>query len=543
MVAVEAVVAPLPPPQPSVTVSGNNGTYWQDDTISISFSVRNMDTSTVSYAVSGGFDEDYFVADAAAGTFKSIDGEPVQSGAYSMTVTATDGGGKTASRSFQFTVDVVMTGYYEACDPTQGCDSEGGRSVFIDATREGPMSIDFWAYDGLDWQGGVSTVHHLTCFGSVDVDGADINGSNDCKGQFPQSVYFDNSGQPNGHTDFRPIARIELTTNFADSTYGVLSFYDESGNLLETWETYIRQLQRNYGQRGIVNNSYWPTNAELQGKYALIAIQFQYQESVAFNVWSEFFQWVREDWGPFNRHEFLDNDEQFIAGTPIFDIDANHNFVPNNPVENVGSCAISGKIRSLSLNGYASTTSLSQNSWCCGGRVMSVDYSATACDTLQATLIDYTFLFSGEVISPNVSINQSSGFATVDPYIRRYFTDGQYVGEDWALSFQGPGDANPFEFFAAKVCNADGSATIANRFGQIDCSNDASKSSVGMTPITKDVKGESVEADLARPKNRRPRTVTYQGKQTLETTTQGNSKFKHSVSRSLQTSDRSVFDR
>ena len=42
-----------------------------------------------------------------------------------------------------------------------------------------------------------------------------------------------------------------------------------------------------------------------------------------------------------------------------------------------------------------------------------------------------------------------------------------------------------------------------------------------MTPITKDVKGESVEADLARPKNRRPRTVTYQGKQTLETTTQG----------------------
>ena len=45
---------------------------------------------------------------------------------------------------------------------------------------------------------------------------------------------------------------------------------------------------------------------------------------------------------------------------------------------------------------------------------MSVDYSATACDTLQATLIDYTFLFSGEVIE-NVSINQSSGFATETP--------------------------------------------------------------------------------------------------------------------------------
>ena len=83
-----------PPPQPTVTVSGNNGTYWQDDTISITFSVRNMDTSTVSYAVTGSLGNNNFVVDSSAGTFRTVDDDWTESGSYSLTVTATDGGGK-----------------------------------------------------------------------------------------------------------------------------------------------------------------------------------------------------------------------------------------------------------------------------------------------------------------------------------------------------------------------------------------------------------------------------------------------------------------
>ena len=124
-----------PPPQPSVTVSGNNGTYWQDDTISISFSVRNMDTTTVSYGVTGSLGNNNFVVDSSAGTFRTIDDDWTESGDYSLTVTATDGGGKTASRAFQFTVDTVMTGRYLVCDPIQGCIADGGRSVLVTVER------------------------------------------------------------------------------------------------------------------------------------------------------------------------------------------------------------------------------------------------------------------------------------------------------------------------------------------------------------------------------------------------------------------------
>ena len=110
-----------------------------------------MDTSTVSYAVTGSLGNNNFVVDSSAGTFRTVDDDWTESGSYSLTVTATDGGGKTASRAFQFTVDTVMTGYYEVCDPIQGCVEEGGRSVFIEATRDGIFSAGFWNYDGADW--------------------------------------------------------------------------------------------------------------------------------------------------------------------------------------------------------------------------------------------------------------------------------------------------------------------------------------------------------------------------------------------------------
>ena len=59
-------------PSPSVTVSGVKANYWQDETIAISFSVANMDRTTVNYSISG-LDEGYdFTLDSKAGTFRTV---------------------------------------------------------------------------------------------------------------------------------------------------------------------------------------------------------------------------------------------------------------------------------------------------------------------------------------------------------------------------------------------------------------------------------------------------------------------------------------
>jgi len=453
-----------PPPQPSVTVSGNNGTYWQDDTISISFSVRNMDTTTVSYAVTGSLGNNNFVVDSSAGTFRTIDDDWTESGSYSLTVTATDGGGKTASRAFQFTVDTVMTGYYEVCDPIQGCVQEGGRSVFVEATRDGNFSAGFWNYDGVDWDSGINTIHVLTCYGSLNVDGVSVNGSASCDGKYPQTPY----SYEYSYTDYFEVDRIEITTDLALGLEGAISFYDPAGTLIETWDGSAGEyIERNYE---------WPTNTQLEGRYAIIGIEYQYQHTTSNNIWAGFFNTYREDFGPFVWHEFFDNDLAFMAGTPTFAVDSNHNIVAGPPVgASDSSCSISGSFTSLSLGEYASTNNIPNNPWRYGARSMSANYNASGCDTLVSSITPITFIFTGEEINPPLSINQSSGQVIVDPYLRSYYPDGFYAGDEWTLAISGPGDAGSFIFYAGKVCESDGTPTLINSSGQIDCATGESK--------------------------------------------------------------------
>ncbi|WP_040817879.1 putative Ig domain-containing protein, partial [Aequoribacter fuscus] len=81
------------PSSPSVTVSGVKANYWQDETIAISFSVANMDRTTVNYSISD-LDEGYdFTLDSKAGTFRTVSDQYTDAGEYSYTVTATDGSG------------------------------------------------------------------------------------------------------------------------------------------------------------------------------------------------------------------------------------------------------------------------------------------------------------------------------------------------------------------------------------------------------------------------------------------------------------------
>ena len=43
------------------------------------------------------------------------------------------------------------------------------------------------------------------------------------------------------------------------------------------------------------------------------------------------------------------------------------------------------------------------------------------------------------------------------------------------LAISGPGDTGPFIFYAGKVCDSDGTPTLINSSGQIDCQTGESK--------------------------------------------------------------------
>jgi hypothetical protein len=252
-----------------VSISGNAGTYWQDDAINIRFSASNMDITTVSYTVAGSLGNNNFVVDSAAGTLTDVVDDYIEAGEYSLTVTATDGQGKTASRAFQFTVDLVATGVLRVCDATYGCYSPGGRDMFIETARNGQMALtarwldDRSGYFDSQTHFGVFDFRALTCSGRLNIAGESASGSMDCKGWLPS---VDENGQINGYYE---IARIELDAGLSTSLGGSLSFYDNSGLLIESWEDASNEVVDQYEG--------WPTNAELIGEYAIGSIEYLYQ--------------------------------------------------------------------------------------------------------------------------------------------------------------------------------------------------------------------------------------------------------------------------
>jgi hypothetical protein len=208
------------PPTPAVNVSGNDGTYWIDEEIEIRFSVNNMDSSTISYTVSN-FEEGYdFTLDSTNGIFKTITGQFTDPGEYSLTVTATDGAGKTASRAFQFDVHTVITGdtFVENGD---------GRNLNGRISRDGNFAIyQQWGSDE-EQQRGVWQGHSLLCSGQLQVDIEEYSGVAECKGKFPRGQA--SSGYYYGLTE---LDRIEVE---GVNTTGTVRFYEADGSLLETW--------------------------------------------------------------------------------------------------------------------------------------------------------------------------------------------------------------------------------------------------------------------------------------------------------------------
>jgi len=420
-----------PPPAPSVTISGNEGTYWQDDAVNIRFTTSNMDTSSVSYAVTGSLGENNFEVDSEAGTFKDVADDFIEAGKYSLTVTATDSGGKTASRSFQFTVDLVATGALQVCDPSFGC-GNSIREILFFTTRDGKVGISglsldlsqYQGFDGVNYYGAFG-FRQLTCFGNAAIDGIILQGSASCGGYLP---VVDGS-DPEFATDFIEISRVDFEVDSAGQ--GNLEFYNEAGELVDTWLDASNQELENYDG--------WPTNSDISGQYVAVSVSYQYLHFV-----DAFLYQVTQDLNPLARSTMV---------TPLVNliIDSSHQMQGGFTADGVTACSISGSLTPIALSEYDSVHSSRGSPWRAQYRVMSADITANGCDqsvffSLEEAVTGLEPTYNMNQSSPDAYIVASRGFNTI--FARNTYADFLLVG--------GGGDGNPFETNFLKICDANG---------------------------------------------------------------------------------------
>ena len=419
------------PASPSVSVNGNLGTYWQDDPVSISFSVSNMDSSTTSYSVAGSLGNNNFEVNSSSGTFTDISDDYLEAGDYSLTVTATDAGGKTASRSFQLTVDLIATGLLEACDPILGCYGDGGNSVIVASARDGQFAIyQTWLTgEGLD--AGVYDVRQLTCSGLISIDGIDFSGTATCDGWLP--VEKDANGRFRG---FSRVRTVEISSNAGEEVTASLNFYAADGTLVENWINATSNVLEQFNG--------WPDNSSLKGQYTLSSAGQQYGSGLIPIGLADQLGLAAGD--------FI-QDFYFLSAAPRFLI--NDNYQLQSMAGNDGSldCAVSGQLTQGSIDEYASVHSSRGSVWQSTYRVMSANYAATGCsgfDNTLAAAIGFP--------SPPLTFDQPNGSVALESF--------QGTGNGGtpftSIRLVGPGHDQPFEVYFIKARELDGTATVAN---------------------------------------------------------------------------------
>ena len=409
---------------PAVTVSGAKATYWQDEAIEISFSVANMDRATTNFSIAG-LDEGYdFTLDSQAGTFQTVSDQYTDAGEYSYSVTATDGSGKTASRSFQFRVDAVITGLklFDNVD--------GSRRLDIAASRDGLIAI-FAPYlvspvDEL-------VVNNLTCFGETSVVGSAISGTLNCGGQYPEQLTSD--GRASG---LRAIGSIQIEIDVKDQNTGALTFLDSDGTQVEVWLESESTLQDAQSPADFPPR--WPANVELQGKYIPYWVLHQYKARYSF-------QYV-QDGNQIKPWDELSVDQPLIIVGPDYKI------VSEGPANNSSACVINGEISQLSLDEYAFEYGNKSLDLRTGPRIISGEIDATNCSNLGVEFGDKTI---DQPLGPFLASVGMSFYSPTAPVVDR-------------LDFFGSGIDRPFWFRAVKICNTDGSATPFNNLVlQLSC--------------------------------------------------------------------------
>ena len=376
-------------PSPSVTVSGVKANYWQDETIAISFSVANMDRTTVNYSISG-LDEGYdFTLDSKAGTFRTVSDQYTDAGEYSYTVTATDGSGKTASRSFQFRVDAVVTGsrlFYK-----------DERSLVISRSRDGLTAI-FDAKGDFDVASLGVRIDIMICFGETSVNGAAISGTLNCGGRL-----FTPSG-------FETVSRAQIETDVNDQGTGSIVFFGSDGAQVAVWsesEGYSEEIEDFRG---------WPTNTEIPGRYLNLAIAHQYHYVYSFE---------EVDVGQLSTFDSID---RFVM--PDMIIGSDYKIVTEVPASNTSACVFNGEIGQLALDEYNLVHGDKGENWRNSLRLISGELQATNCSDVGVPFLD-------------ASIDQPLG-----PFLAELNrTDGGGL----LLLINGSGVDRPFLFAALKV--------------------------------------------------------------------------------------------
>lgn len=376
-------------PSPSVTVSGVKANYWQDETIAISFSVANMDRTTVNYSISG-LDEGYdFTLDSKAGTFRTVSDQYTDAGEYSYTVTATDGSGKTASRSFQFRVDAVVTGsrfFYKE-----------DKSVVISRSRDGLTHITA-NRAGFDAAIRGYRVDIMLCFGETSVNGAAISGTLNCGGRL-----FTPSG-------FETVSRAQIETDVNDQGTGSIVFYGSDGAQVEIWSESEAYSEEREDFRG------WPTNTEIPGRYLPVVIAYQYHYGYSFE---EVNAGLFDAYGPYD-----------IVDMPEIVIGSDYKIVTEVPASNTSACVLNGEIGQLALDEYDLVHGDKGESWRNSKRQISGELQATNCSDVG-------------VRSSGISIDQPIG-----PFLAEL---NRTDGGELVLVFSGAGVDRPFTFAAVKI--------------------------------------------------------------------------------------------
>ena len=421
------------PPSPTISVQGNKGVYRQDEPVVIQFSASNMDQNTLSWSVAN-FDDDAFKLDSSNGVFRSVESDyetskswlTTTAGEYSLTVTATDGNGKTASRSFQFRIDLIPTGYFIAYEPQMAGTAE--RTLHIDFTRDGLAFMQAFGYRGTQDSviyGGLMT-ENLTCFGDSQIVGAKLDGTVNCGGKIASQLYDsyrywnDTGGEIYISEEFNDVGSItfSLVMDEYNDLRGSINLYSPAGGLLESWDSRFLSEQ-DFGQ------GFWVApNEDLAGRYVAYAADSQYTTTVTYPD------------GRFSRDLFW--------GSLMLDIATDYSF--SSPPQQ--ACQITGSMDQVSIDEWITVTQNPEGGHIRNNRqrIMGADYSAIGCNELGT---------GGTVFGENpINLNQSSGPALIGVLERGGISDWENKID--GLVITGAGTTGPFRFDLIKVCEPDG---------------------------------------------------------------------------------------
>ena len=421
------------PPSPSISVQGNKGVYRQDEPIVIQFSASNMDQNTLSWSVAN-FDDNSFKLDSSNGVFRSVESDfetskswlTLTAGEYSLAVTATDGNGKTASRSFQFRVDLIPTGYFIAYEPQMA--GTAPRILHIDFTRDGLAFIQSFGYRGTQDSVQTDTLmsENLTCFGDSQIMGAKLEATVNCGGKIASQLYDsgyywnDNRREIYISEEFNDVGSITLSFVMDEDNdlRGSINLYSPAGGLLESWDSSFLSEQ-------IGGSDQWAApNEDLAGRYVADYAESQYTTTVNYPD------------GRFSR--------ELVWGSLMLDIATDYSF--SSPPQQ--ACQITGSIDQASIDEWIAVTQNPEGGYIEANRqrIMGADYSAIGCNELET---------DGAIFGENpIDLNQSSGPALIGVIEQGRLSD--WDNKIYRLVITGAGTTGPFRFDLIKVCEPDG---------------------------------------------------------------------------------------